>query len=186
MCGCNEPTPCVPCSSCDTPACNNVCKYTGENIEGLGIFKNENISTAIEKIAEYLLNNVNPISNNIVKLLTTNNIQYVISGFPTIGNSSTLVGTTYQVPVNGQGEYDVYYEGQITFSQTSELKLGFYKNGSLVGVIRSIRGLTNTTIPFSFSQSDIALAQGDSIDIRAVAQNTGLAINFGSQKVIKK
>ena len=186
MCGCNEPTPCVPCSSCNTPACNNSCKYTGENIEGLGIFKNEDISVSLQKIAEYLLNNVTPISNSIVKLLRTNNIPLITTGYPVPNNSSTLLGTTYQVPIDGQDDYDIYYEGQIIFNAPSEVKIGFYKNGSLLAIVRSVKGLGNTVVPFSFSESNITLLQGDSIDIRAVAQNTDVFLNFGSQKIIKR
>lgn len=183
MCTCNEPVPCKPCSSCDTPACNNACRYTGENIEGLGIFKNEDISTAIEKIAEFLLNNVAPVNDTIVKLSSLNSV--VVSVAEEITNSSVLLGTTYQNP--GQtAEFDVYYDGEVVFTQDCIVKIGFYKNSVLQGAIKTIQGLANTVIPFSYSLSEVGLNQSQSIDVRAVRENTGAELNNCTIKVVKR
>lgn len=181
-CNCNNT---VPCQKCNTPTCNNVCRFTGENINGLGILKNEDISTAIEKIAEYALN-LSSTNQSIVKLQSTANVPVIVSSSLVITNSSTLVGTTFNVPLNGGSEHDVYYEGQASFINASEINLGIYKNGVLEGYLKKIKSVANTIIPFSFSISDLMLVPGDIIDIRAVKLNTSVELENCTIKIVKR
>lgn len=181
-CNCNNS---VPCQKCNTPACNSVCRFTGENIDGIGIFKNEDISTAIEKIAEYALN-LSSSNQGIVKLQSTTNVAVSVSGSLTITNSSTLVGTTFNVPMNAGSEHDVYYEGQARFINPSEIHLGIYKNGTLQGFLKKIKSVANTIIPISFSVSDLMLVPGDTIDVRAVKLNTSVELENCTIKIVKR
>lgn len=181
-CGCSNSTPC---QKCNIPACNNVCRFTGEDINGLGIFKNENISTTIEKIAEYILNN-SSAQPSIVKLLGTAGISLLVSSTLTINNSSSLPGSSYTATQSIPTEYDIYYEGQVTFTNASELVIGVYKNSSLVGYLRKIKSVADTVIPFSISASDILLSAGDILDIRAVSLNSSVSLENCTVKVIKR
>ncbi len=181
-CNCNNT---VPCQKCNTPACNSVCRFTGENINGLGIIKNEDISTAIEKLAEYALNLLTA-SQSIVKLESRTNINVGTSGYPTITNSSTLLGTTFNVPLNAGSEHDVYYEGQVRFVNASEIVLGIYKNGSIQGFLKKIKSGANTVIPFSFSASDLMLVPGDIVDVRGVKINTSAELEYCTIKIVKR
>lgn len=181
-CNCNNS---VPCQKCNTPACNSVCRFTGENINGLGILKNEDISTAIEKIAEYLLNNV-PLQPSIVKLQGEASPSVSATGYPVINNSSVLQGTSFTATQSNPTEYDVYYEGQANFVNSSELVLGVYKNNTLLGYLRKIKSSSNTVIPFNISVSDTLLSAGDIVDIRASKLNSSVTLENCTIKIVKR
>lgn len=181
-CNCNNS---VPCQKCNTPACNSVCRFTGENISGLGILKNEDISTAIEKIAEYLLNNT-PLQPSIVKLQGTTGPSVATTGYPVINNSSVLQGTSFTATQSNPTEYDVYYEGQANFINASELVLGVYKNNTLLGYLRKIKSSSNTVIPFNISVSDTLLSAGDIVDIRASKLNSSVTLENCTIKIVKR
>ena len=181
-CNCNNS---VPCQKCNTPACNSVCRFTGENISGLGILKNEDISTAIEKIAEYLLNNT-PLQPSIVKLQGTTGPSVATTGYPVINNSSVLQGTSFTATQSNPTEYDVYYEGQANFVNSSELVLGVYKNNTLLGYLRKIKSSSNTVIPFNISVSDTLLSAGDIVDIRASKLNSSVTLENCTIKIVKR
>lgn len=181
-CNCNNT---VPCQKCNTPACNSVCRFTGENINGLGILKNEDISTAIEKIAEYLLNNV-PLQPSIVKLQGTTSPSVSSTGYPVINNSSVLQGTSFTATQSNPTEYDLYYEGQANFVNASELVLGVYKNNILLGYLRKIKSVANTIVPFSISVSDTLLSAGDIVDVRASKINSSVSLENCTIKIVKR
>ena len=181
-CNCNNT---VPCQKCNTPACNSVCRFTGENINGLGILKNEDISTAIEKIAEYLLNNV-PLQPSIVKLQDTTSPSVSSTGYPVINNSSVLQGTSFTATQSNPTEYDLYYEGQANFVNASELVLGVYKNNILLGYLRKIKSVANTIVPFSISVSDTLLSAGDIVDVRASKINSSVSLENCTIKIVKR
>lgn len=181
-CNCNNT---VPCQKCNTPECNSVCRFTGENIDGMGILKNEDISTAIQKIAEYSLN-VLTTNQGIVKLDSFASSFVPVSSTLVITNSSTITGTTFNVPLNGGSEHDVYFEGQARFINPSQLDLGIYKNGALQGFIKKIKSVANTIIPISFSVSDLMLVPGDTIDIRGVKLNTSVELENSTVKIVKR
>lgn len=191
MCNkCNEVKDCnckntVPCQKCNTPECNSVCRFTGENIDGMGILKNEDISTAIQKIAEYSLN-VLTTNQGIVKLDSFASSFVAVSSTLVITNSSTITGTTFNVPLNGGSEHDVYFEGQARFINASEVDLGIYKNGALQGFIKKTKSVANTIIPISFSVSDLMLVPGDTIDIRGVKLNTSVELENSTVKIVKR
>jgi hypothetical protein len=181
-CNCNNT---VPCQKCDTPSCNNVCRFTGENIDGVGIVKNEDISTAIEKIAEYSLN-ISASTQTIVKLSYIDNAAITLSETLTPTNSSVLSGMSYTVPLNSGSEHDIYVEGQATFINDSEMVIGVYVNNTLKGYLRSIKSKQNTIIPFSISASDLMLVPGDILNVRAVRIDTGVEVYNCMVKVIKR
>ena len=181
-CNCNNT---VPCQKCNTPACNNVCRFTGENIDGLNITKNEDISTSIEKIAEFVLNLVSN-DQSIVKLQSSISTTVKTTNYPVISNSSILDWTSYSVSINSGAEYDVYFEGKVRFEASSEIILGIFKNGVIQGFIQLVKSVANTVIPLSFSVSDLLLLPGDTIDIRASKTDNNVHLENCTIKIVKR
>lgn len=161
MCNCTNK--CQKCSSGCT------LRYTGEDIECLGITKNDLIEDVIQTISEYIcpLVEAEPCCQEIVAYTIERLGATSLPTFPTI---SAITGTSYTVPAGAGGTYELVYTGETVFDAT----VGNYALYSVyinnveynIATARKTAIDGDGNIPFNILISNLTLAEGDVIDVR--------------------
>lgn len=161
-CGCTPETPIT------TP-----CKYLGANIDCVGIISGESIDSAIGKLADTICNLTNPAPELVL-------YSERALGSGAIGTSlSNITGTSYTVPVGGDGDYEITYVGEYKTPSAGTLVLKLYKGTSEYSAVvaRTVQGAASTTTPFTLFSSNITLVAGDVIVIKGSATASTYAQN---------
>lgn len=158
MClGCNDPLP-IPIPS--TP-----CKYIGADIPCIGIISGETIDSAISKLAETICSATNTLPETVL-------YSERVLGVGTVTTTlATVSGTSYTVPLGGDGEYEISYIGEYQTNVAGTLILKLYKDTSEYNTVvrRTVTGADSTITPFTLFSSNISLVVGDQIAIKATA-----------------
>jgi len=164
----NIPIEC-PCSQ--TTPTNKPCVYTGVDLPLIGSVTGDSVESVFLNIEEYL-------EGNLVPNITSKTVYYSEQalGANTPGNFpvyNTMAGTTYTVPLGGDGEYEIEYVGEMFSTSTGKLNLRLLVNNSpynaAVNREISTNGMTNVSIPFKLFASRINLIAGFTIKIEASA-----------------
>lgn len=172
MC-CTNQNPCTSCATLTAP-----CLYNGPDLTLLGSKTGDTIESVFQDIEDYLEAQTIPgMTLGVVyyseKALGTGSV----GSTPTF---STITGTSYTVPLGGDGEYEIEYVGEAFSTGTGKLNLSLKVNGSVYNsmVDREIstNGMTNSSIPFKLFASRINLSAGNTIRIdgSATANNTAI------------
>jgi hypothetical protein len=141
------------------------CKYLGADIPCVGILSGDTYESAFSKLADFICN-VDPALPELVKYSET------ALG---VGSATTVLallsGSSYTVPLGGDGEYEITYVGEYFADVAGTLVLKLFKNTSEYNttVRRTVYVSNKTVIPFTLFASNIALVAGDSISVKATA-----------------
>lgn len=168
---CNQ-TPIDPPCNCTgyTSPCNclgytSPCKYSGADLPCIGIIAGETIDSAITKLADTICNLTPNLPESVLyseRALGTGLITTILS---------SVSGTSYIVPLGGDGEYEITYVGEYSTPVAGSLSLRLYKGLTEYNAIvrRTVTGAIATVTPFTLFASNISLVAGDEIVIKASA-----------------
>lgn len=170
--GCCDETPCTPI----TPCTSTPCKYTGTNIDCVGILTGDTIELAFQKLSEYVCNlDLQNLNNQVVFYSERALGEGTVALDPAL--PTVISGATYTVPIGGDGDYEINYVGEATAAKDIWLKLYIYVNGLAYNVETERKVLISATVdnvPFTVFASQIALVAGDIIQIRGVALDNAI------------
>ena len=156
-CGCTPTTPIT-----------SPCKYSGADLPCVGIISGESIDSAIGKLSE-------SICNVMPNLPETVFYTERALGLGTISASlASISGTSYTVPLGGDGEYEVTYIGEYEAEIVGTMILKLFKGLTEYSTIvrRTLLVAADTITPFTLFSSNIPLVAGDTIVIKGLATAT--------------
>lgn len=146
------------------------CKYTGVNLDTLGIKTNDSIEESFKAVEDFVVGLATPSNPNEQVKYTESTL-----GSGSVGNTAYAIvaNTTYKVISGYDGKFEVNYVGQVNFSAAGNIYVRLIKNGVAYSstAVRRLKSGASTYQQLSFFVSDIDLVAEDEIKIQAYSDD---------------